>query len=101
VFSASDYKLVHTEWGLDPLTNLSYPTQSVFTAERDDVQIHIVMNVQKTVPLSAGPPPALVIFEQPTHFTGEITINRHWLPIKIPFEGNGFKEYTATSVAVP
>jgi hypothetical protein len=101
VFSASDYKLVHTEWGLDPLTNLSYPTQSVFTAERNDMQIRIVMNVQKTVPLSAGPPPALVIFEQPTHFTGEITINRHWLPIKIPFEGNGFKEYTATSATVP
>jgi len=101
VFSASDYKLVHTKWSFDPLTNLSYPTQSVFTAEKDDVQIRLVMDVQKTAPLSAGPPPALVIFEQPTRFTGEITIQRSWFPIKIAFEGNGFKEYTATSTAVP
>ncbi|HSU32686.1 MAG TPA: hypothetical protein VLJ11_15760 [Bryobacteraceae bacterium] len=84
VFSANEYKLVHTKWAFDPATNLPYPTQSVFTAQKDDLTVRIVMDVQKSAPLTAGPPPALVIFEQPTHFEGEITLHYNWLRSRYP-----------------
>ncbi len=99
VFTAAEYKLVHTKWAVDPVTNLQYPIESVFTAQNSDVKLEVVMDTNKSAPLTAGPPPALVIFEQPAHFKGEITMYSDWFPVKIPFEGNGFKEYTATSGA--
>ena len=57
------------------------------------------MRALKTDPLASGPPPSLVIYEQPCHFSGTLTIRNEWFPVEIPFEGDGFKEYTATSVA--
>jgi hypothetical protein len=97
VFSASQYKLVHTKWAFDSIDNLSYPIQSVFTAENDDVTVRIVMNAQSTDPLATGPPPSLVIYEQTCHFKGTVTVQSKWFPIETSFEGDGFKEYTATS----
>lgn len=99
VFSKDQYKLTHTKWAFDPVNNVSYPTQSVFTANNGDVKVNIVMDVQKTAPLATGAPPSLVIYEQPSHFSGTVTIHEGWLPIKIAVDGNGFKEYTATSSA--
>jgi hypothetical protein len=99
VFSKDQYNLVHTKWAFDPLDNISYPVQSVFTAAKGDLKVTIVMDVQKTAPLPTGPPPSLVIYEQPSHFSGTVTIHDGWFPLSIPFDGNGFKVYTAISAA--
>lgn len=101
VFSASEYTLVHTKWAFDPVYNLPYPTQSVFTAEHGDVRVRMTMDIQKTEPLGTGPPPSLVIYEQPSHFAGTVNVRDRLLPREISFEGNGFKEYTAVTSANP
>jgi hypothetical protein len=84
VFATSQYRLLHSKWGYGQHNHLSYPTQSVFTAQAGNVSARVTMYVQKTDPLSTGPPPSLVIYEQTSHFTGD-----------------GFKEYTATTSATP
>ena len=43
------------------------------------------MDVKKTDPLPAIP--GLIIYEQPTHFTGAVTINLDGFESTIPFEG--------------
>ena len=103
VFAANQYKLVHAKWAFDQGNNLSYPIESVFTAENESqgVKVRVEMNVQKTEPLRSGPPPSLVIYEQPCRFSGRITLQDQWRPVEIPFEGNGFKEYTATTYPAP
>lgn len=101
VFAASQYKLVHTKWGYDQQNHLSYPTQSIFTAQAGNVSVHITMDVLKTDPLATGPPPSLVIYEQPCHFTGTVTMQGEGSPKKLSFEGDGFKEYTAITSATP
>lgn len=99
VFPASQYSIVHTKWAYDSQNMVYYPTQSVFTAQNDSVKAVIVMDVLKTAPLSTGPPPALVIYEQPSHFSGAITYQGQPASSAILFEGDGFKEYTATVTA--
>jgi hypothetical protein len=99
VFAASQYSLVHTKWAFDSQNQVSYPVQSIFTAQNGGVKVRIVMDVQKTEPLATGPPPSLVIYEQPAHFSGTITVDDPICPTKTPFEGDGFKEYTAISSA--
>lgn len=99
VFAANQYKLVHTKWAFDKQDNLAYPVQSVLTAENRDVKLRITMNVGKTEPLATGPPPSLVIYEQTAHYTGTITVKSRPFPRESFFDGDGFKEYTATSPA--
>jgi hypothetical protein len=99
VFSASEYTLTHTKWAFDKQHNLFYPVQSIFSAENGDLKAVIVMDVQKTEPLSSGPPPSAVIYEQPTHFTGSVTLQGQSASSPILFEGDGFKEYTAATSA--
>ncbi len=99
VFSASEYTFTHTKWAFDKQHNLFYPVQSIFTGENGDLKAVILMDVQKTEPLSTGPPPAAVIYEQPTHFTGSVTLQGQSASSPISFEGDGFKEYTATTSA--
>jgi hypothetical protein len=51
------------------------------------------MDTQSTDPLATGPAPSLVIYEQPTHFTGTITQGQN----TATFAVDGFVEYTAIS----
>jgi hypothetical protein len=101
VFAANQYSIVHTKWAFDQQDNLPYPIQSIFTANNGDVRVSITMDVQKTEPLPTGPPPSLVIYEQTSHFSGKVTFLGQGGPNEIPLEGDGFKEYTATSSATP
>jgi hypothetical protein len=97
VFSSSQYSLEHTKWAFDQQDNVYYPVQSKFTAQNGDVSISVVMDIQKTEPLVTGPAPSLVIYEQPSHFTGTISRNLG----TVSFGGDGFAEYTAVSKATP
>ena len=97
VFTASQYKLVHTKWAYDAQNKTSYPVESIFTADNGDVHLSVTMDVQKTDPLPAFP--GLIIYEQAAHFTGSVTMSENGSETKINFEGNGFKEYTAAATA--
>ena len=101
VFAANEYTLVHTKWAFDPVDNLPYPIQSIFTAENQEAKVRITMDVQKTQPLGTGPPPSLVIYEQLSHFTGKLAVRDPSDPEEIYFDGDGFKEYTAVTAANP
>ena len=94
VFSANQYKLVHTKWAYDAQNGTSYPTQSILTADNGFVRLSVTMDVEKTDPLPAIP--GLIIYEQPTHFAGTVTSDIDGHESALPFEGNGFKEYTAS-----
>ena len=92
VFNNGQYTLTHTQWALDPVNNVVYPTQSVFHATNGGAQVDITMNVQQTDPLSApGPLPKAIIYEQTVTYTGQTWIDGK----QMSFTGNGFKEYTA------
>jgi hypothetical protein len=93
VFSAGQYTLTHTKWAFDSADNIPYPVESTFTAQNGDVAVSLVMDAQSTDPLATGPAPSLVIYEQPTHFTGTITQGQN----TTTFAVDGFVEYTAIS----
>ena len=97
VFSASQYSVAHTKWAFDQQDNIYYPVQSTFTAQNGDVSVSVVMDIQKTEPLATGPAPSLVIYEQPSHFTGTVTQSQG----TVSFAGDGFAEYTAISKTAP
>ena len=96
LFAASQYTLTHTKWAYDSQNQLPYPTESLFTADNGTVQLSMKIAVQKTEPLASGPPPALVIYEQPSHFTGLLKSSNGSAP-SLSFEGDGFSEYTGKS----
>jgi hypothetical protein len=98
VFTVSQYTLVNTKWGYDPVNKLPYPIQSVFSASDGNVSVTMTMDVQNTEPLVTGAPPAIVIYEQPTHFTGKVTFNND-TAAQVTIDGYGFKEYTAKTSA--
>ena len=92
VFTANQYKLVHTKWGYDSQNKISYPVESIFTADNGDIQVFLRMTTTQTDPLPAFP--GLIIYEQTSRFEGTVT-SMQGDGTNIDFEGNGFKEYTA------
>ena len=98
IFAADHYTLAHTKWAFDPQDNIRYPVQSLFAAQDGDLKLTILIDILKTEPLATGPPPSLVIYEQPAHFTG--TLVQGQAP-PVDFEGDGFAEYTAISRTGP
>ena len=102
VFGTTDYKLVHTKWEYDTQNKTFYPTESIFTADNGLVHVFVRIDVTKTDPLPVFP--GQIIYEQPSHFTGRVTLEDRagGSPFEVEFEGNGFKEYTAvTNPALP
>jgi hypothetical protein len=94
VFNTGQYALVHTKWAYDLLNKLYYPTQSIFLGSDGPAQIYVVMDVQKTDPLSAPVfPPKAVIYEQTAKYTGVAWVNGKYLT----FAGSGFKEFTGVA----
>jgi len=97
VFNATEYKLVHTKWAYDTQNKTFYPTESILTADNGLVKMFVRIDVTKTDPLPVFP--GQIIYEQPSHFAGSVTFEDRAgdSPLKIQFEGSGFKEYTAVT----
>ena len=83
-----------TKWAYDSVNKLYYPTQSIFLGSDGPAQIYVVLDVQKTDPLSAPVfPPKAVIYEQTAKYTGVAWGNAKY----ITFAGPGFKEFTGVA----
>ncbi len=96
VFPASQYQYTHTKWAYDPVNLIPYPTESVLTADNGTLHLAVTLQVTKSDPLSSGPAPSMVIYEQPTHFEGVLTdVTGGSAPAV--FSGDGFSEYTNLS----
>ncbi|HEY7391866.1 MAG TPA: hypothetical protein VH640_25340 [Bryobacteraceae bacterium] len=92
IFQNSQYTLTYTQWAYDPKYKVNYPTQSVFHANNGTAQMNLTMNVIATeglAPPNSGP--TLVIYEQTTSYTGQVTIGDTVLNLT----ADGFKEYSA------
>ena len=46
VFAANQYKLVHAKWAFDQGNNLSYPIESVFTAENESQGVKVRVEME-------------------------------------------------------
>jgi hypothetical protein len=97
VFNTTEYKLVHTKWAYDSQNNTFYPTESIFNADNGLVHVFVRIDVTKTDPLAVFP--GQIIYEQPSHFRGGVTVQDRTdgPPFEIEFKGNGFREYTAAT----
>jgi hypothetical protein len=97
VFNTTEYKLVHTKWAYDSQNNTFYPTESIFNADNGLVHVFVRIDVTKTDPLAVFP--GQIIYEQPSHFRGRVTVQDRTdgPPFEIEFKGNGFREYTAVT----
>ncbi|MGD8309243.1 MAG: hypothetical protein PVG98_07340, partial [Chromatiales bacterium] len=104
LFDPDHYLLVHTRWGWDGGNRLFYPTESVLTAEKDDLRLRLEIRVLETEPLRGDLPfplRDLIIYEQTAWYDGRVW---QWVPaergpggrwqVKARIRGPGFKEWT-------
>ena len=98
VFTKDQYQFVHTRWAFDTETRQWYPVQSQFRAQNAQIEVQLTMDVISTDPLRGPLPfplPDVIIYEQTSRYTGTVQqIGTRLAPLT--FQGNGFKEYTAT-----
>jgi len=104
-FAKNQYSLIHTKWALDAENQKWYPIESVFSANNGSVKLVLSMHVLNTEPLRGNLPfpfPDVIIYEQTATYQGlVVNSSNNARVLSFPFQGFGFKEYTAKTRSNP